>query len=240
MASVTLKTAVDVSIVVPAYGPATYTDAAHQAVRRTAPDAELIVVDNGLVGAYYGIPDVLVRPNVNVGFARGCNLGAQVASGTVVVFLNCDTEVLPGWLDPLVEHALRGELVQPKLVYPDGTIQCGGVELGVVRDTLTAWNVHDDLPGRICSALTGACLAVRRDLFVDVLHGFDDGYVNGYEDVDLCLRARAAGLLCRYEPASTVVHHESQTGTARWSHVAHNVARLHDLWGTRWRTLPTC
>jgi GT2 family glycosyltransferase len=78
-------------------------------------------------------------------------------------------------------------------------------------------------------AVTGACLAIRRTDF-EMLGGFDECYWNGYEDVDLCLTARAYGGTVVYEPASVVIHHESQSGPERWTGVAANVARLRDKW----------
>jgi GT2 family glycosyltransferase len=78
-------------------------------------------------------------------------------------------------------------------------------------------------------AVTGACLAVRRDVFFK--HGgFDVGYRNGYEDVDFCLTVRAAGGRIVYDPMSVVTHVESASGPARWAHFRGNVARLQERW----------
>lgn len=174
----------------------------------------------------------LIIADDDVPFAENCNTGAEYASGDVLVFLNDDTEPQPGWLD-----ALFAEFDDPRvgvagcrLVYPDGRIQHAGVGLRRAGGLLEAYNILDDLPSRDVEAVTGACLAIRREAFED-LGGFDVRYVNGYEDVDLCLRARADGWRIRYTDQATVIHHESQSGAARWSHVRENVQRLQEQHG---------
>jgi GT2 family glycosyltransferase len=77
--------------------------------------------------------------------------------------------------------------------------------------------------------VTGACLAIRADTFA-ALGGFDEGFVNGYEDVDLCLACLGAGLRVVYEPASTITHHESQSGPERFARASDNIARLRNKW----------
>jgi GT2 family glycosyltransferase len=63
--------------------------------------------------------------------------------------------------------------------------------------------------------------------------GFDEGYVNGYEDVDLCLSLTEDGGLIVYEPDARVMHHVSASGPERFAHVNQNVARLRAKWGNR-------
>jgi GT2 family glycosyltransferase len=172
-------------------------------------------------------------------FAEHCNIGASYVHGDILLFLNDDTEPQPGWLEPIQEafDDPRVGIVGSRLIYPDGRIQHAGVYLAQ-PGVLTAYNELEDLPSREVEAVTGACLAIRKTLFNE-LDGFDEGYVNGYEDVDLCLRARAAGWTIRYVAESTVVHHESQSGAARWTHVHHNIERLQERWAERWQSLPT-
>jgi GT2 family glycosyltransferase len=174
---------------------------------------EVIVVDEGLP------------------FAEHCNLGAEKSSGEFLVFLNDDTEPHPGWLDKLVWafQDARVGIVGAKLVYPDGSIQHSGVFLDRPGGVLTAHNRLTDAPSRYVQAVTGACMAVRRSMFEDV-GGFDTGYVNGYEDVDLCLTAAREGWRVWYERDAVVTHLESQSGAARWTHVKHNVDRLQRKW----------
>lgn len=209
-----------VSVVIPHYGSDDLLEQCLESLDATAPDVEVVVWNNN---------------TDNLGFAKACNQGARLAEGDVFVFLNNDTICHLGWLVPLVGWCREGWLAGPKLVYPDGLIQCAGVGIGTDRHgVVTAWNRQAPYPGGEVDALTGACLAVPAFVF-DALDGFDEGFVNGYEDVDLCLRARALGVRCRYEPASVVTHLESQSGEARWTHVRENVALLNDRWSGRWQ-----
>lgn len=163
-------------------------------------------------------------------FAENCNLGADGTAADVVVFLNDDTIPLVGWFEPLIaafDDPTVG-IAGSKLVYLDGSLQHAGVGFRLRGGLLEAFNITDaDPPARYVEAVTGACLAIRTDLFHD-LAGFDVGFVNGYEDVDLCLRARDAGWKCWYERQSVVVHLESRSGPARWTHVRENVTRLQE------------
>lgn len=162
-------------------------------------------------------------------FAAHCNYGAMTP-GDPIVFLNDDTLPQPGWLKALVKpfDDPRVGVTGARLTYPDGRIQHAGVRFETVRGILTAYNVLTDEPSRYVDAVTGACMAVRRDAFGD---GFDTGYRNGYEDVDLCLRVSEDGWRIWYAADSHVVHLESQSGPARWAHVQHNINRLQERWG---------
>lgn len=216
---------------------------------------ELIVVDNGSTdgtrpwlakqqaeGRLQLVPSLQ-----NKGFARGCNLGARQARGRHLLFLNNDMEMTPGWLDPMVEtlaEDLAVGVVGARLLFPDGTIQHGGVALVAqpVRDQVQLGGFHlgyrkpADFPAasraRQVQAVTGACLMIRLGLFA-ALGGFDEGYWNGNEDVDLCLRVGKTGWKVVYVPESVVIHHESQSGPERWSRVDQNVKRLNEKWRGR-------
>lgn len=196
---------------------------------------EVVTVDNGSTDATLDL-DVTVRIRHNVGFAKACNIGAKVASGDVLVFLNNDTIVHDGWLAPLVEQLEDPTVgvVGARCLYPDGTIQHSGVGVNLSQPFgLEAWNRHDEWTTTAADvdAVTGACFAMRAEDFA-ALGGFDEGYVNGYEDVDLCLSALGAGLRVVYEPASTITHYESQSGPSRFAHAAHNINRLRTKWGS--------
>ncbi len=211
---------------------------------------ELIVVDNGSTDGTVGFLKseetaghlrAVLNPK-NLGFAKACNQGAEVARGRYVVFMNNDTEVQNGWLAPMISLAETDATIAgvgSKLLFPDGTLQHAGVALGEVvgRDPLLAvhtfYKAPADLPEanqrRVYQALTAACLLVRKSAF-DAVGGFDEGFWNGYEDVDLCLRFQERGWLMVYEPASVVIHHESQSGPARFQKVQENIRRLHQKW----------
>ena len=156
-------------------------------------------------------------------FAAMNNLGASRTTGEVLVFLNDDVEPLePEWLQAMLAHAGREEVgaVGAKLVYPSGAVQHAGIVIGIMegaghlhRNTFGAqyWNW---LPAtRNVSAVTGACLAIRRPVFEE-LNGFDESFPVNYNDVDLCLRARQAGYEVIMEPAAVLRHYECQSREA--------------------------
>jgi GT2 family glycosyltransferase len=165
-------------------------------------------------------------------FAGNCNTGAQGSAAEVFVFLNDDCELLSGWLPPLLAafDDKNVGIAGSKLVYPDGRLQHAGVSFRHRNGKLEAFNITDcDPPSRVVEAVTGACMAVRRECW-EQIGGFDPEYVNGYEDVDLCLRAQTEGWQIRYVAESVVVHLESQSGHARWTHVRENIALLQERW----------
>lgn len=214
---------------------------------------EVIVVDNGSRDATAAAlardwPWVgTVSHATNLGFARGCNAGVARSTAPLVVLLNNGTEARPGWLAPLLD-ALSDPtvgVVAPKLLFPDGTIQHAGMALMEHRHrahsgataNLNALHLHSRAAAdhaeanrpRDLQLVTGAVLALRRATF-DQLGGFDEGYWNGCEDVELCLRAAEAGYRVRYEPASVLVHRESASGAERWTKVSDNLQRLTERW----------
>lgn len=183
----------------------------------TAPDVEVIIANYGGT------------------FAQNCNKGADKATGDILIFLNDDTIPQPGWLKPLIAPIPeRAGITGAQLFYPDGCIQHSGVYFDAPDNILTAHNMTWESKSGPRDAVTGACMAIHVGLF-HALKGFDEGYVNGYEDIDLCLRAKKQGVVIRYVAESRIIHLESQSGPARWTHVSHNIARLQELWnvGTR-------
>ncbi len=239
------------SIIIPVFNKLDYTRKCLEAIAKNTPaDAyEIVVVDNASTDgtneflSESSLPVRLIVNDRNVGFARACNQGARAASGEYLVFLNNDTEPLRSWLGPLIETADSDDLVVAvgsKLLYPDGSIQHAGIVVVDDRekkDPLLAQNNHVNKPSDAAEAnimttyqaLTAACLLVRRTAF-EAVGGFDEGYWNGYEDVDLCFSLRAMGGKLVYQPASVVVHHESKSGPERYVKVRDNIARLHQKW----------
>jgi GT2 family glycosyltransferase len=151
------------------------------------------------------------------------NVGARAARGEVVIFLNNDTVVLsPDWCSELVAHALRPDVgaVGGRLLYEDGTLQHAGVVLGV--DGTAGHDSVGESPEwggyfgrshvlRTSSAVTGACLATRREIF-ERLGGFDEVHLKvAFNDVDYCLRLKAAGYRVVYNPFAVLYHFESKS-----------------------------
>ena len=197
-------------------------------------DAEIVIVDNAshddstfLVRAR--LPRAtLMRASENLGFAGGCNQGAAIAHGGVLLFLNPDT-VPPPDAPSLLWEALATRpgvgAVGCKLRFPDGRIQSAGGWLGA--NALTGHRGWGEVDAgqydeeAVVDYVPGAALAIRRDLFLE-MGGFHDGYFPGfYEDLELCWRLRQRGYEVRYVPAPAIVHHESPTMGARFDYWLH-------------------
>jgi GT2 family glycosyltransferase len=195
---------------------------------RLGGDVELVLVDNGspddtpeLLSSWSDRATVILGEE-NLNYAGGNNVGARAATGRVLVLLNNDTEVFPGVLDELAAQALEPgvAIAGCRLLYPNGTVQHGGSAWwrapdGMIRPFHLFRHEAGDLPAACatfdCDFVTAACIAIRRDLFHE-LGGFDESYVNGWEDVDLCVRARLAGQRVTYRGDLAMVHTEGLTG----------------------------
>jgi O-antigen biosynthesis protein len=220
------------SIVVPAYNHLEHSLTCLRALAAQPQRSgfEVILVDDCSQDATASLlPQVpglrYLRNADNLGFIGACNAGAAAARGEYLVFLNNDTAVQPGWLDALLDtfdqHPGCG-LAGAKLVYPDGRLQEAG---GIVFADGSGWNYgrfEDPADPRFnfvreADYCSGAAIALPRALF-ERLGGFDSHYAPAYyEDTDLAMRVRAAGLRVLYQPASVVVHFEgvsSGTDTA--------------------------
>jgi GT2 family glycosyltransferase len=214
---------VAVSIVVPVHGRAALTERCLDSLLAGLHGrCEVIVVDDASTDRTsellrsYGERIRTLTLAENVGYARACNHGAVLASHETLVFLNNDTEPLAGWLEALGDHARShpaAAVVGAKLLYPTGQVQHAGVVIG--QDGYPH-NLYAGLPAehpavnrsRALQAVTGACMLVRRRDF-ERAGGFDCGYVNSLEDVDLCLRIGAAGAEVRYCHEAVLTHLES-------------------------------
>lgn len=197
---------------------------------------ELVLVDNATGHAIEPAPNrVVLRNATNEGFAKASNAGARVSTAPIVVMLNMDTEPQPGWLPPLLAafNDPQVAMAGPLLTYPDGRVQCAGIRTWHGGGNAGGENRLDLHPSNTDElGVTGACMAMRRSVFL-ALGGFDEGFVNGYEDVDLCLATKEAGHKVAYVAESVVLHHESVSGPARWSHAHANVAYMNAKWGAR-------
>ncbi|HSV68805.1 MAG TPA: glycosyltransferase family 2 protein [Methylibium sp.] len=151
------------------------------------------------------------------------NFAVRHAQGSVLGLINNDVEVIsPYWLDEMASHALRPDIgcVGAKLYFPDDTLQHAGVVLGIGG---VAGHGHKYLPRHAAgyfdrlrlvheaSAVTGAVLVLRREVF-DAVGGFDEQELQvAYNDVDLCLRVMRAGWRNLWTPHAELYHHESKT-----------------------------
>ena len=163
---------------------------------------------------------VLRYPHV-FNYSKINNFAAAQATGEVLLLLNNDIEVIePNWLRHMVANAMRPEVgaVGARLLYPNGRVQHGGVIVGMGgiagHFNLRLRRGDPGYFGRAMSqqnlsAVTAACLAMRRDVFEQV-GGLETEHLRvAYNDVDLCLRVREAGYLVVWTPLAELYHHES-------------------------------
>ena len=215
----------------------------------TPDEIEIILVDNGSdISTFREVSEFAqinrrikyIRNEENYNFAIGNNIGFSESTGDKVVFLNNDTDVTGGWLNHLTS-ALNDPFIlgaQPKLLYPDGNVQCAGVvfsgrsPLGYALYADVAGDDSKATKSRHLRAVTGACLAMRARDFAGA-RGFDALYINGQEDIDLCLRLGAGRNRFLYVPESVVTHHEGKT-TGRGKHVVANRKVFAARWAGRY------
>ena len=225
------------------------------------PDLRLTIVDNGSrlpetiaqLQAWQRQPRVRVLPDpAPFDYSALMNRAVRAADTPLVVLLNNDTEVIaPRWLDEMV-----GWIEQPgvgavgaKLYYGNDTIQHAGIVLGIGG---VASHGHKGLPRhapgyhgllhsvRDVSAVTGACMLTRRDVFVQ-LGGFDETLPVAYNDVDYCLRLRQHGHRVLFAPLAELYHHEGQSrgddrrGAQRFDRA---IALMQARWGEALRQDP--
>lgn len=229
-----------VTVMIPAFGHEAMTLRLVQTVTLDHTRAQLLVVNDASpepfdTEAFEGAgADIMHRPT-NGGFAAAVNTGIRAAHGEVVVLLNNDTEPEDGWLAPLVEEAQRGGIAGALILNPDGSVQAAGLTQNDSGEWVNGLHAHRSQGGTPVDrqAVMGACIAARRDVLLR-LGGLDEGFPSGGEDVDLCLRARAAGLPVRLVPASRVKHREGTTRFAlpdAQARIRQSQERLRVRWG---------
>ena len=166
----------------------------------------------------------LTSPAGKFNYAWLNNEAARHVRADYLLLLNNDTEALrPEWLSQMVGYAGFPGVgaVGARLLFPNGRIQHAGVVLGI-HDRLPSPSFKDS-PGadngylsqavvaRNCSAVTAACMLIRRDTFLEA-GGFDEQrFAVAFNDVDLCLRLGQRGLRCVYAPRAELIHHEGAT-----------------------------
>jgi glycosyltransferase involved in cell wall biosynthesis/SAM-dependent methyltransferase len=199
-----------------------------QSIRRSTryPHYEIITVDNDDMPPdlqreldRWKVRRVSFTDEFNL--ASKMNLGAAKADGDHLLFLNDDTEIItPDWLECMLEYSQQPEIgaVGAKLLFPDGRIQHVGVVLldGDPCHPFYANGGKDmgywagNYLTRNTSAVTGACLMTRADLFHE-LGGFDEAFPLNYNDVDYCLRVNERGKRVVFTPYAQLYHYEGAT-----------------------------
>ncbi|HEY3744126.1 MAG TPA: glycosyltransferase family 2 protein [Bryobacteraceae bacterium] len=204
-----------------------------------AAGVEIIIVDNAsreertreLFASYAALENVRVIPYPGeFNWSAMNNAGAKAATGEILLFLNNDTDVIEdSWLAELASQAARPEVgvVGAKLLYADRTVQHAGIWLGpgVFARHVLRLSKRDE-PGylrqltlaRNMSAVTGACMAMRRAVFAES-GGFDESFPVSYSDLDLCLRLIGKGYRIVWTPYAELLHLESASrgsSESRW------------------------
>jgi len=216
-----------VSVITPLFNCLSHSKAMVASLQASIPRGishEIILIDDGSTDgtrewlAGLGEPFRVILNERNMGFGAASNRGAAVARGRVFALLNNDLVLGPGWFRPML-----------RALYALGTRAgiIGNVQLNAATMEVDHAGIYVDLKGkpehdrndpgfarsllfpmRRVFAVTGACFLIRRDTW-SMLGGFDEAYLNGCEDVDLCLRARQLGLVNAVALRSRVLHHVS-------------------------------
>lgn len=199
--------------------------------KSTYENYEIIIIENNSttqeIGDYYA--QIARHPKIRVetyegvfNYSRINNFGASKAKGEYLLLLNNDTQVITlDWMEELLMYAQRDDVacVGAKLYYEDYTIQHAGIVIGLGAHR-TAGHVHYKVNkenlgymGKLCyaqdvSAVTGACLMVKKELY-DRVGGLDEEFAVALNDVDFCLRMRELGYLNVFTPFAELFHYES-------------------------------
>ena len=219
---------------------------------------EFVIVENNSTEeetfAYY--KEIETRDNVNVLYYKGDfnyskinNFGVVQAKGEYILLLNNDTEMIePDSIKEMLDVCMRPDvgIVGAKLLYEDNTIQHAGVIIGfggVAGHAFIGQDRDDNgyfsriISVQDLSAVTAACLMVRRSVF-DEVEGLNEEFKVAFNDIDFCLKVRKAGYLVVYNPYAQFYHYESKSRGQEDS--ADKVARFQQeigLFGERWGEL---
>jgi GT2 family glycosyltransferase len=247
---------VDLSIIIPVFNKKTLTQTMLASLVRSLPQSlaiEIIIVDDAstddtsawlasLRNADLTCPQIkslrILKNTHNFGYAKSNNLAAKQAQGTILALLNNDLVLQPSWLEPMLAMFEQ---------YPSKPIIVGNLQFQPYTDTLdhagfeVRFNTESNRPviehiresvsdePKKVFAVTGACCLIKRETF-EKLGGFDEVFINGGEDVDLCMKVTQAGGACWIVPTSRVWHHVSQTRGQQEERDEKNSWRLFQLW----------
>lgn len=222
-----------VTILIPTRDQKKITEVAIESIlnKTNYPNYEIVILDNqseqretleyfSFLEARYESVQVLRYPHA-FNYSAINNFGVRQTGGELVALVNNDVEVIaPDWLTEMVRHAVRDSVgcVGAKLYYPDDSVQHAGVILGIRG---VAGHSHKHFPRSspgyfaraICpqnvSAVTGACLLVKRSIY-EAVGGLNEVDLKvAFNDIDFCLRVREAGYDNVWTPYAELYHHES-------------------------------
>ena len=204
---------------------------------------EIILIDDcstepieSLVAAFPKLPIRYIRNEANKGFGESNNRGARVAQGDILILLNNDLTLLPGWLEPMLKElrsdasigAVGNIQVNPKSKLMDHAGVAFDLE-GIPFHARKNRRLAKDVESYEWPAITAACMGIRRSVFLE-MGGFSDAYRNGAEDIDLCLALKKAGyrnVVCN----GSVIHHHVSSSPGRHDFNEQNLNVLKERWG---------
>lgn len=214
------------------------------------PDIEIIIIDNnsrdGTIN-YLANHSCTVRINKDKkSFSASNNQGRDLARGEYLLFLNNDTVITPGFTKVMQETFLLDEKIgivgcllynmeSPKKIQHIGVCfneEYVPYELGQTSQVSPSISFGDPRVKAVrpVPSVTAACMMVKRDVF-DAIGGFDEEYLNGWEDTDFVLRARELGYKVWYNGNAVVYHkHFGSTNAGRMAHEQENRQRYDDIW----------
>lgn len=186
-------------------------------------NCEIIILDNNsqdnTVNLVEGFPKViLIKSKENLGFSKGCNLGAKKAKGRLLLFLNPDIIVSDDSINRMIHYTLDHNevgILVPKLFESDGKVQESVTKLptliGAIKEYILGikysykqYAPQTDKPINV-EAAYGAVMMLKKEVFEKV-HKFDERYFLYYEDLDLCKKVNNLGLNIVYNPETTFIH----------------------------------
>lgn len=197
------------------------------------------------------IGKIVIVSDRNGGFSNACNIGAKIARGKHLIFLNADTRVTSGWIKPMIETFRRHKnvgIVGNLHLREDGAIDSCGSEWNerakmfmhigkhihngeyIRRPFLPKEAPEDIMTERDVQMVTGACFMIPKELFHNI-GGFDTEYRIGYwEDSDICMKVHAVGSRVMFNPESTIVHRGGHSNSGSHEYVKGNYALFHEKW----------
>jgi len=235
-----------------------------RAATQTSIDTQVVIIDNqsdepdsqryleslDTQAPTWGLENVsVIKFDEPFNFSKMNNIAVKETESEFVCFLNNDIEVIADdWLGRLLTEISQPEIgcAGGLLFYPNDTVQHAGVIVGMgtiaghayVGLSRKATTTHPYFQqSRFCSAVTGACLALRRDVFERV-EGFDERLAVAFNDIDLCLKVQQAGYKNTVLPDVQLYHHESlsrgknkKTAEAKARH-RKEIRHMQDKWGS--------